>query len=307
MEVMRFCQSFMTDLYRHIGAATDVPAGDIGVGAREIGFLFGQYKRIVNQNNGVLTGKGLNYGGSLVRTEATGYGLCYYTEAMLNDHGTSFKGKKVVISGSGNVAIYACEKATQLGAKVITMSDSDGYIIDKRGIDLALVKELKEVERKRIREYVTYHPEAEYHEGCSGVWSVKCDIALPCATQNELDGEAAKLLIENGVMAVCEGANMPSTPEAILEFQNNNVLFGPAKATNAGGVATSALEMCQNSSRHPWDFETVDKELKSIMENIYTMSCEAAKKYGVEGNLVAGANIAGFIKVAEAMLCQGIV
>ncbi|MFR6064680.1 MAG: NADP-specific glutamate dehydrogenase [Eubacterium sp.] len=307
MEVMRFCQSFMTELYRHIGADTDVPAGDIGVGAREIGFLFGQYKRIVNQNNGVLTGKGLNYGGSLVRTEATGYGLCYYTEAMLNDHGTSFKGKKVVISGSGNVAIYACEKATQLGAKVITMSDSDGYIIDKRGIDLALVKELKEVERKRIREYVTYHPEAEYHEGCSGVWSVKCDIALPCATQNELDGEAAKLLIENGVMAVCEGANMPSTPEAILEFQNNNVLFGPAKATNAGGVATSALEMCQNSSRHPWDFETVDKELKSIMENIYTMSCEAAKKYGVEGNLVAGANIAGFIKVAEAMLCQGIV
>ena len=307
MEVMRFCQSFMTELYRHIGADTDVPAGDIGVGAREIGFLFGQYKRIVNQNNGVLTGKGLNYGGSLVRTEATGYGLCYYTEAMLNDHGTSFKGKKVVISGSGNVAIYACEKATQLGAKVITMSDSDGYIIDKRGIDLALVKELKEVERKRIREYVTYHPEAEYHEGCSGVWSVKCDIALPCATQNELDGEAAKLLVENGVMAVCEGANMPSTPEAILEFQNNNVLFGPAKATNAGGVATSALEMCQNSSRHPWDFEKVDKELKSIMENIYTMSCEAAKKYGVEGNLVAGANIAGFIKVAEAMLCQGIV
>ena len=306
-EIMRFCQSFMTELYRHIGADTDVPAGDIGVGAREIGFLFGQYKRIVNQNNGVLTGKGLNYGGSLVRTEATGYGLCYYTEAMLNDHGTSFKGKKVVISGSGNVAIYACEKATQLGAKVITMSDSDGYIIDKRGIDLALVKELKEVERKRIREYVTYHPEAEYHEGCSGVWSVKCDIALPCATQNELDGEAAKLLVENGVMAVCEGANMPSTPEAILEFQNNNVLFGPAKATNAGGVATSALEMCQNSSRHPWDFETVDKELKSIMENIYTMSCEAAKKYGVEGNLVAGANIAGFIKVAEAMLCQGIV
>ena len=307
MEVMRFCQSFMTELCRHIGPDCDVPAGDIGTGGREIGFLFGQYKRIVNQNNGVLTGKGLNYGGSLVRTEATGYGLCYYTEAMLNDHGTSFKGKKVVISGSGNVAIYACEKATQLGAKVITMSDSDGYIIDKRGIDLALVKELKEVERKRIREYVTYHPEAEYHEGCSGVCSVKCDIALPCATQNELDGEAAKLLVENGVMAVCEGANMPSTPEAILEFQNNNVLFGPAKATNAGGVATSALEMCQNSSRHPWDFETVDKELKSIMENIYTMSCEAAKKYGVEGNLVAGANIAGFIKVAEAMLCQGIV
>ena len=297
----------MTELYRHIGADTDVPAGDIGVGAREIGYLFGQYKRIVNQNNGVLTGKGLNYGGSLVRTEATGYGLCYYTDVMLKHHHTSFKGKTVVISGSGNVAIYACEKATQLGAKVITMSDSNGYIVDKRGIDLALVKELKEVKRKRIKEYVKHHPEAVYHEGCSGVWGVKCDIALPCATQNELDGEAAKKLIKNGVYAVCEGANMPSTPEAIAEFQKKGVLFGPAKATNAGGVATSALEMCQNSSRHPWSFEDVDRELMSIMENIYNKSCEAAKEYGVEGNLVAGANIAGFIKVADAMLSQGLV
>ena len=307
MEVMRFCQSFMTELYRHIGADTDVPAGDIGVGGREIGYLFGQYKRIVNQNDGVLTGKGLNYGGSLVRTEATGYGLCYYTEVMLKHHHTSFKGKTVVISGSGNVAIYACEKATQLGAKVITMSDSNGYIIDKRGIDLALVKELKEVKRKRIKEYIKHHPEAEYHEGCSGVWGVKCDIALPCATQNELNGEAAKKLVKNGVYAVCEGANMPSTPEAIAEFQKKGVLFGPAKATNAGGVATSALEMCQNSSRHPWSFEDVDRELMSIMENIYNKSCEAAKEYGVEGNLVAGANIAGFIKVADAMLAQGLV
>ncbi len=306
-EVMRFCQSFMTELYRHIGADTDVPAGDIGVGAREIGYLFGQYKRIVNQNNGVLTGKGLNYGGSLVRTEATGYGLCYYTDVMLKHHHTSFKGKTVVISGSGNVAIYACEKATQLGAKVITMSDSNGYIVDKRGIDLALVKELKEVKRKRIKEYVKHHPEAVYHEGCSGVCGGQCDIALPCATQNELDGEAAKKLIKNGVYAVCEGANMPSTPEAIAEFQKKGVLFGPAKATNAGGVATSALEMCQNSSRHPWSFEDVDRELRSIMENIYNKSCEAAKEYGVEGNLVAGANIAGFIKVADAMLSQGLV
>lgn len=307
MEVMRFCQSFMTELSKHIGADTDVPAGDIGVGGREIGFLFGQYKRLRNENVGVLTGKGLNYGGSLVRTEATGYGLCYYAEAMLNDHGSSFNGKTVCISGSGNVAIYACEKATQLGAKVVTMSDSNGYIVDENGIDLDLVKQLKEVERKRISEYVKFHPEAKYHEGCKGVWNVKCDIALPCATQNELAEDAAKTLIENGVMAVCEGANMPSTPEAITQFQNNGVLFGPAKATNAGGVATSALEMCQNSGRHPWTFEAVDAELKSIMENIYKNSCEAAKKYGMEGNLVAGANIAGFLKVADAMMAQGIV
>lgn len=307
MEVMRFCQSFMTELSKHIGADTDVPAGDIGVGGREIGFLFGQYKRLRNENVGVLTGKGLSYGGSLVRTEATGYGLCYYTEAMLNDHNNSFNGKTVCLSGSGNVAIYACEKATQLGATVITMSDSNGYIVDKNGIDLDLIKQLKEVERKRIKEYVTVHPEAEYHEGCSGVWTVKCDIALPCATQNEIDEASAKTLVENGVIAVCEGANMPSTPEAVLLFQENGVLFGPAKATNAGGVATSALEMCQDSGRHPWTFEAVDSELKSIMENIYKNSCEAAKKYGMEGNLVAGANIAGFLKVADAMMAQGIV
>lgn len=307
MEVMRFCQSFMTELSKHIGADTDVPAGDIGVGGREIGYLFGQYKRLRNENVGVLTGKGLNYGGSLVRTEATGYGLCYYTEAMLKDHGSSFEGKTVAISGSGNVAIYACEKATRLGAKVITMSDSNGYIIDNNGIDLDLIKQLKEVQRKRISEYVNTHPEAEYHEGCKGVWTVKCDIALPCATQNELDGESAKALVANGVIAVCEGANMPSTPEAITEFHSNGVLFGPAKATNAGGVATSALEMSQNSSRYNWKFEKVDKRLKKIMENIYKNSCEAAKKYGMEGNLVAGANIAGFLKVADAMMAQGIV
>lgn len=307
LEVMRFCQSFMTELSKHIGADTDVPAGDIGVGSREIGFLFGQYKRLRTEYVGVLTGKGLNYGGSLVRTEATGYGLCYYTEAMLQDHGSSFNGKTVAISGSGNVAIYACQKATQLGAKVITMSDSNGYIVDKNGIDLPLVKKLKEVERKRIKEYITVHPEAEYHEGCKGVWTVKCDIALPCATQNELDEESAKALIANGVKAVCEGANMPSTPEAIIEFQSNGVLFGPAKATNAGGVATSALEMSQNSGRQAWTFEDVDRELKDIMENIYTKSCAAAKEYGVEGNLVAGANIAGFLKVADAMMAQGVV
>ena len=307
MEVMRFCQSFMTELSKHIGADTDVPAGDIGVGGREIGFLFGQYKRLRNENVGVLTGKGLSYGGSLARTEATGYGLCYYTEAMLNDHGNSFKGKTVCLSGSGNVAIYACEKATQLGAKVITMSDSNGYIVDKNGIDLDLIKQLKEVERKRIKEYVNVHTDAEYHEGCSGVWTTKCDIALPCATQNEIDKNSAKTLVDNGVIAVCEGANMPSTPEAVLLFQEHGVLFGPAKATNAGGVATSALEMCQNSGRKPWTFEDVDAQLKEIMENIYKNSCEDAKKYGMEGNLVAGANIAGFLKVADAMMAQGIV
>ena len=307
MEVMRFCQSFMTELSKHIGADTYVPAGDIGVGGREIGFLFGQYKRLRNENVGVLTGKGLSYGGSLARTEATGYGLCYYTEAMLNDHGNSFKGKTVCLSGSGNVAIYACEKATQLGAKVITMSDSNGYIVDKNGIDLDLIKQLKEVERKRIKEYVNVHTDAEYHEGCSGVWTTKCDIALPCATQNEIDKNSAKTLVDNGVIAVCEGANMPSTPEAVLLFQEHGVLFGPAKATNAGGVATSALEMCQNSGRKPWTFEDVDAQLKEIMENIYKNSCEAAKKYGMEGNLVAGANIAGFLKVADAMMAQGIV
>ncbi len=307
MEIMRFCQSFMTELQRYIGADTDVPAGDIGVGAREIGYLYGQYKKLRNESVGVLTGKGLSYGGSLARKEATGYGLCYFTDAMLKDHGTSFEGKTVCISGSGNVAIYACEKAQTLGAKVITLSDSNGYIVDQNGIDLDLVKEIKEVKRQRISEYVKVHTDAEYHEGCKGVWTVKCDIALPCATQNELDEESAQALIDNGVMAVCEGANMPTTAEGTQKLQANGVLFGPAKASNAGGVATSALEMAQNSSRLSWDFETVDAELKKIMENIYGKCCEAAKKYNMEGNLVAGANIAGFLRVADAMYAQGVV
>lgn len=306
-EVMRFCQSFMTELAKHIGADTDVPAGDIGVGGREIGFMYGQYKRLRNEFTGVLTGKGLTYGGSLARTEATGYGLCYFTNAMLNDNGKSFKGATVAISGSGNVAIYATEKATELGAKVITLSDSNGYIVDKNGIDLAAVKQIKEVERKRIKEYLTYHPEAEYHEGCKGVWTVPCDIALPCATQNELDGESAKALVSNGCYAVAEGANMPSTPEAVEHFLANGVLFGPAKAANAGGVATSALEMSQNSMRYSWTFEEVDAKLKGIMEDIYEKSSSAAKNYGHTGNYVMGANIAGFLKVAEAMLAHGII
>ncbi len=307
LEVMRFCQSFMTELSKHIGADTDIPAGDIGVGSREIGYMFGQYKRIQNGFSGVLTGKGLSYGGSLVRKEATGYGLCYFTEEMLKAKGNSFEGKTVVISGSGNVAIYAAEKAVQLGGKVVTFSDSNGYIYDKNGVDLDLVKQLKEVERKRIKEYVTVHPEAEYHEGCAGVWSVKCDIALPCATQNELDGESAKKLVANGVIAVAEGANMPSTPDAIECFQSNGVLFGPAKAANAGGVATSALEMSQNSIRYSWTFEETDAKLREIMKDIYIKSAEAAKEYGMEDNLVAGANIAGFLKVADAMMAYGVV
>ena len=306
-EVMRFCQSFMTELAKHIGADTDVPAGDIGVGGREIGFLFGQYKRLRNEFTGVLTGKGLTYGGSLARTEATGYGLCYFTDAMLKDNGKSFKDATVVISGSGNVAIYAAEKATELGAKVVTMSDSNGYVYDKNGIDLKAVKQIKEVERKRIKEYLTYHPEAEYHEGCKGVWTVKCDIALPCATQNELDKEGAEALIANGCFAVGEGANMPSTPEAIEAFLSNNILFGPAKAANAGGVATSALEMSQNSMRYSWTFEEVDAKLKNIMEDIYAKASGAAKEYGHEGNYVMGANIAGFMKVAQSMMAHGIV
>ena len=306
-EVMRFCQSFMTELSKHIGADTDVPAGDIGVGGREIGYLYGQYKRLRNEFTGVLTGKGLTYGGSLARTEATGYGLCYFTDAMLKDNGKSFKDKTVVVSGSGNVAIYAVEKATELGAKVIAMSDSNGYIVDENGIDLAAVKQLKEVERKRIKEYAATHPSAEYHEGCKGIWTVKCDIALPCATQNELDVEGAKALIANGCFAVGEGANMPSTPEAISELQNAGVLFGPAKAANAGGVATSALEMCQNSMRYSWTFEEVDAKLKNIMEDIYAKTSSAAREYGHEGNLVIGANIAGFKKVADSMMAHGIV
>lgn len=307
VEVMRFCQSFMTELSKHIGADTDIPAGDIGVGAREIGYMFGQYKRIQNGFSGVLTGKGLSYGGSLVRKEATGYGLCYFTEEMLRAKGDSFKGKTVVISGSGNVAIYAAEKAMQLGGKVVTFSDSNGYIYDKNGVDLALVKQLKEVDRKRIKEYVNTHPEAEYHEGCKGVWTVKCDIALPCATQNEIDGDSAKALVANGVIAVAEGANMPSTPEAIECFQSSGVLFGPAKAANAGGVATSALEMSQNSIRYSWTFEETDAKLREIMIDIYNKSAAAAKEYGMEDNLVAGANIAGFLKVADAMMAYGVV
>lgn len=306
-EVMRFCQSFMTELYRHIGPDTDVPAGDIGVGAREIGYMFGQYKRIKNAFEGVLTGKGLTYGGSLVRKEATGYGLIYLVNEILTDNNRSFEGAKVVISGSGNVAIYAAEKAIELGAKVITMSDSNGYIYDAEGINLDTIKQLKECERKRISEYVKLHPNAEYHEDYMGIWNVPCDIALPCATQNELNGEAAKALAKNGCIAVGEGANMPSTPEAIEIFKNNKIFFAPAKAANAGGVATSALEMSQNSMRLPWSFEEVDEKLKNIMVNIYKNIKSAAKEYGCEGDLVAGANIAGFIKVADAMLAQGIV
>ena len=307
MEVMRFCQSFMTELSKHIGADTDVPAGDIGVGAREIGFMFGQYKRLRDEYTGVLTGKGLTYGGSLARTEATGYGLCYFTKEMLEDNGKSFKGATVVISGSGNVAIYATQKATQLGAKVVALSDSNGYIYDKNGIDLALVKEIKEVRRGRIKEYVDVHKDAEYHEGCSGIWTIPCDIALPCATQNEINEESAKALVKNGCYAVAEGANMPSTPEAIACFQQNGLLFGPAKAANAGGVATSALEMSQNSMRYSWTFEEVDEKLHNIMVNIYKNCASAAKEYGMAGNLVAGANIAGFLKVANAMMAQGVV
>ena len=305
-EIMRFCQSFMTELYRHIGPDTDVPAGDIGVGGREIGFMFGQYKRITNEFTGVLTGKAIPSGGSLARTEATGYGLCYFADAMLKDKGQSFKGKKVVISGSGNVAIYACQKATQLGAKVIAVSDSNGYIRDDNGIDYRTLQEIKEVKRDRIKTYVNYVPSAVYTEGCRGIWTIPCDIALPCATQNELDEQSAETLVKNGVIAVAEGANMPSTPGAIACFQKNGVLFGPAKAANAGGVATSALEMCQNSARLSWSFEDVDEKLHGIMRTIYKNASEAAKKYGVEGNLVAGANIAGFLKVADAMLAQGI-
>ena len=306
-EVMRFCQSFMTELFKYIGPDTDVPAGDIGVGAREIGYLFGQYKRLRNEFTGVLTGKGLTYGGSLARTEATGYGLCYFADNMLKDAGRSFEGATVVISGSGNVAIYACEKATALGAKVVAMSDSNGFIHDPNGIDLALVKQIKEVERKRIREYVTVHPEAEYHEGCSGVWQIPCDIALPCATQNELDLESAKALIKNGCFAVAEGANMPCTPDAVEALQAAGLLFAPAKAANAGGVATSALEMSQNSMRMSWSFEEVDSHLKKIMTDLYHNASNAAAQYGKPGDLVAGANIAGFLKVADAMLAYGLV
>ncbi len=306
-EIMNFCQSFMTELQRHIGPDTDVPAGDIGVGGREIGYMYGQYRRIRNEFTGVLTGKGLTYGGSLARTEATGYGMCYFVEEMLKAKGNSFKGKTVVISGSGNVAIYGTQKATELGGKVVALSDSGGYIYDSRGINLDTVKQIKEIERKRISEYVKHHPDAEYHEGCAGIWTIKCDIALPSATQNEIDETSAKILVENGCIAVGEGANMPSTPEAVEVFLSNKVLFGPAKAANAGGVATSALEMSQNSMRYSWTFEEVDAKLQQIMADIYKNASEAAKEYGAEDNLVIGANIAGFLKVAEAMYAQGII
>ena len=304
-EIMNFCQSFMTELYRHIGADLDVPAGDIGVGAREVGYMFGQYKRIKNEWVGVLTGKGLTYGGSLARKQATGYGLCYFTNEMLLANGMSFEGKTVLVSGSGNVAIYACEKATEYGAKVVAMSDSNGYVYDKDGIDLALVKQIKEVERKRISEYVKARPTAEYHEGCKGIWTIPCDIALPCATQNEIDGESAAALVKNGCKVVSEGANMPSTPEAIDTYLANGLLYGPAKAANAGGVATSGLEMSQNSMRLSWSFEEVDEKLHGIMKSIFKACDDAAKEYGVAGNYMAGANIAGFLKVAEAMKAQG--
>ena len=304
-EIMRFCQSFMTELSKHIGADTDVPAGDIGVGAREIGFMFGQYKRLRNEFVGVLTGKGLQYGGSLIRTEATGYGLCYFVDNMLKANGKSFKDQTVVISGSGNVAIYATEKATMLGGKVVALSDSSGYIYDPKGINLDVIKQIKEVERLRISEYVKRVEGAEFHEG-KGIWSVKCDIALPCATQNELNGDDARMLIKNGCYAVAEGANMPSTPEACEEFVKNGVLFGPAKAANAGGVATSGLEMSQNSMRYSWTAEEVDAKLQDIMKNIYDNSYAASVEYGCPGNLIAGANIAGFLKVAEVMKAQGV-
>ncbi|MDE6092704.1 MAG: NADP-specific glutamate dehydrogenase [Ruminococcus sp.] len=308
-EIMRFCQSFMTELCKHIGADTDVPAGDIGTGGREIGYMFGQYKRLRNEFVGVLTGKGLTYGGSLTRTEATGYGLCYFTDEMLKANGMSFDGKTVVISGSGNVAIYATEKATELGAKVVTLSDSNGYIYDPDGIELDLVKQIKEVERGRIKEYAerTSHKNVTYTEGCSKIWEVKCDIALPCATQNEINGESAQILVNNGCKVVSEGANMPSTPEAIEIYLSNGVLYGPAKAANAGGVAVSGLEMSQNSERLSWTFEEVDNKLKGIMKSIFESCDSASKEFGMEGNYMAGANIAGFLKVAEAMKAQGCV
>lgn len=305
-EIMAFCQSFMTELYRHIGADTDVPAGDIGVGAREIGYMYGQYKRIRNCNEGVLTGKGLTFGGSLARKEATGFGLLYFTDAMLRKNGVSLKGKTVAISGAGNVAIYAAQKATELGAKVVTMTDSTGWIYDAEGIDLDAVKEIKEVKRERLSTYTNYRPNAVYTEG-KGVWSTKCDVALPCATQNELHLEDAKMLVANGVTAVAEGANMPTTLEATEYLQEHGVLFAPGKASNAGGVATSALEMSQNSQRLSWTFEEVDQKLKTIMENIFAQADAAAEKYGHPRNYVMGANIAGFTKVADTMLAQGVV
>ncbi|MFA9559534.1 NADP-specific glutamate dehydrogenase [Evansella sp. AB-rgal1] len=307
-EIMRFTQSFMTELSKYIGPDTDIPAGDIGVGAREIGYLFGQYKKIRGgYEAGVLTGKGVGYGGSLGRKEATGYGTVYFVDEMLKDKGLSFSGSTVIVSGSGNVSIYAIEKAVQLGAKVVACSDSSGYIYDKNGINLDTVKQLKEVEYKRISEYVNHHPEAEYHEGCAGIWSIPCDIALPCATQNEIDEAAAKQLVANNVKAIGEGANMPSTLEAISVFLENDVLFGPAKAANAGGVSVSALEMAQNSGRISWSFEDVDNKLQEIMKDIYESSKRSAAEYDVPGNFIVGANISGFTKVADAMISQGVI
>lgn len=307
-EIMRFCHSFMTELSRHIGQDTDIPAGDIGVGAREIGYLFGEYKRLRNAYEaGVLTGKGLGYWGSLARKEATGYGLLYFVRLMLADAGMTIEGKTTVISGSGNVATYAIEKAQELGAHVVACSDSNGYIYDKDGIDLAVVKEIKEVKRGRIKEYIDYRPNAEYHEGCRGIWTIPCDVALPCATQSEIDLESAKILVANGVKAVGEGANMPSTLDAIAYFIDSGIMFAPAKAANAGGVAVSALEMSQNSMRYRWTFEEVDSKLESIMTAIYNDSKKAAEDYGYPGNLVVGSNIVGFLRVAEAMVAHGVV
>ena len=305
-EVMRFCQAFMTELQHHIGPDTDVPAGDIGVGSREVGFMFGQYKRLHNEFNGVITGKGPSFGGSLARVEATGYGVCYFTDEMLKAAGKSFQGQSVVISGSGNVAIYANQKATQLGGTVVAMSDSSGYIYDPNGIDYKIIQEIKEVRRARIKTYLEYVPGAKYVEGCSGIWDVPCGIALPCATQNELDRPAAEKLLRQGCFALAEGANMPCTQEATQFFVENKVLYAPAKAANAGGVATSGLEMTQDAIRIPWSFEEVDQRLHEIMQNIYHSAASAAAEYGMEGNLVAGANIAGFLKVADAMLWQGV-
>ena len=305
-EVMRFCQSFMTELYRHIGPDCDVPAGDIGVGGREIGYLYGQYKRLTGQYCGVLTGKGLSYGGSLARTQATGYGVVYLANEVLTHKGKSFQGQKVIVSGSGNVAIYAAEKATELGAVVIAMCDSNGYIVDKNGVDVATIKEIKEVRRGRIREYVEAHPQAEYHEGWQGIWTVPCDIALPCATQNEIDLEAAQNLLKNGCWMVTEGSNMPSTLEAMDAFAEAGILFVPSKAANAGGVAVSALEMSQNSLRLSWTFEEVDSRLKDIMSNIYKNMSAAAEEFGkTPEDYILGANVAAFIKVADAMMAQG--
>ena len=305
-EVLRFCQSFMAELYKYIGPDTDVPAGDIGVGAREIGYLFGHYKRLRGEFSGAITGKGLSYGGSPGRTEATGYGLCYFTDSMLRTRCRSFEGARVVISGSGNVALYACQKAVQLGASVVAMSDSDGYVYDENGIDPALMLRIKETERKRIREYIGCRPGAVYHEGCSAIWAVPCDIALPCATQNELDASSARLLASNGCYAVAEGANMPCTPQAVEYFRANEVLFAPSKAANAGGVAVSALEMAQNSMRLPWTFEQVDAQLRQIMTDLYQTVADTAREYGAGGDLSAGANIAAFRKISAAMLAQGL-